>query len=340
MLLRTSTRAIGVAVAAAALGATFFTGMNASAAQTLAGHTVRLIPPTTSSTTSNTTPLSLGWGVAEPDWPASAAGLSAAQAVAGRTANIVMNYAHWSDGWSTWADWLPDVTATLQNGSTPMLTWMSDAVDLRQIAAGYYDSYVRSWANGVRAVGHTVYIRFDSEMNGNWMPYSPGYSGNSNSTATAADYVAAWRHIYNVFRSAGASNASWVWSPNVQYPGSAPLAPLYPGDSYVNWVALDGYNWGTTYGHTWQTFAQVFYPSVSAVEQLTSRPLMIAETASTEVGGDKAAWITDMFQQLASRSDIRGFIWFDYNKETDWRIASSPASAAAFAQGMSTFKTR
>lgn len=301
----------------------------ASGASAKSASGVAYVPPLARSTSA-----SLGWGVAEPDWPGSTAGLLAAENVAGRTANLVMVYAHWTGTWSTIADWLPDITLTLQNGSTPVITWMSDDVDLRSIAAGTSDAFVRSWADGIRSAGHTVLIRFDDEMNGNWMQYSPGYGGNGT---TAADFVAAWRHVHDVFAAERATNARWIWAPNVENTGSAPLAPLYPGDAYVDWVALDGYNWGTTYGHVWQSFSSVFNASIKAVESLTRRPFMISEVASTEVGGDKAAWVSDMFKQLASRRDIHGFIWFDYDKETDWRIASSATSAAAFASGMATY---
>jgi mannan endo-1,4-beta-mannosidase len=53
--------------------------------------------------------------------------------------------------------------------------------------------------------------------------------------------------------------------------------------------------------------------------------------ASAEIGGDKAVWITDAFQQLASSKYARvvGAYWFNMNKETDWRINSSAAALAA-----------
>jgi beta-mannanase len=288
--------------------------------------------------------LSLGWGVVEDDWPGSTAGLAAAEATAGRKANLIETYVHWGGGWSAFTQLRSGIAAAIAHGSTPVISWMSDdpsaagqaAYDVRSIAGGSWDAYARSWADGLRALRSPVLLRLDSEMNGNWMTYSPGFGGNGT---TAADFVAAWRHLHDIFRAAGATNVSWVWSPNVEYTGSQPLRPLYPGDAYVDWVALDGYNWGTTYGHVWQSFGQVFDSSIAAVERLTSRPFMIAETASAEAGGDKAAWITGMFAELASRRDIRGLIWFDLNKETDWRIASDPASAGAFRAGLGRLTT-
>ena len=56
---------------------------------------------------------------------------------------------------------------------------------------------------------------------------------------------------------------------------------------------------------------------------------------SAEVGGSKAAWLKDFFVQLRQNPDILAFVWFDFNKEADWRVGSSTASARAFAAGVS-----
>jgi beta-mannanase len=119
------------------------------------------------------------------------------------------------------------------------------------------------------------------------------------------------------------------------------LSELYPGEGSVDEVALDGYNWGTTQTNsTWQSFGQVFGPGLAQLATFTSRPVSIGETASTESGGNKAAWINDMFTQLQSTyPQVVGFVWFDFNKETDWRVDSSPSSLAAFSAGVHCYVT-
>ncbi len=37
---------------------------------------------------------------------------------------------------------------------------------------------------------------------------------------------------------------------------------------------------------------------------------------------------------LSANPDIRAFVWFNFNKETDWRIESSSAARTAFAAGV------
>jgi hypothetical protein len=103
----------------------------------------------------------------------------------------------------------------------------------------------------------------------------------------------------------------------------------YPGDSYVDWTGVDGYNWGTKNGG-WQTFQQVFkdiYPLLAAKK----KPIMIGEMSSAEAGGDKSKWIDEIIPTLrVSFPFIKCLVWFDINKEADWRISSSPAAEAAF----------
>ena len=102
-----------------------------------------------------------------------------------------------------------------------------------------------------------------------------------------------WRHVHDVFTAQGATNVTWVWCPNIQGPKSTSLAEMYPGDSYVDWTCVDGYNWGTDQGNEWQTFNQIFagssyngwYNTYQLLQQLApSKPIMIGETASSENG--------------------------------------------------------
>lgn len=269
--------------------------------------------------------------------PAAPAALDAYSAAAGATPAVVMWYQDWEgapafDGAA--------MNAVAARGAMPMVTWQpwgaphtpsgmpawSDA----RIAGGAYDGYVRQWARAAAAWGRPLYLRFAHEMNGYWNSWSVGVNGN-----TAADYVAAWRHVHDIFQQEGAANVRWVWSPNVFSAGDLSVLALYPGDAYVDWVALDGYNWGTAYaGKSWQSLADVFGYSYDVLTAEFAKPIMIAETASTELGGDKAAWITQgLLSDLPSRLPaVRAVIWFDENKETDWRVNSSAAALAAFRQ--------
>jgi beta-mannanase len=201
------------------------------------------------------------------------------------------------------------------------------AYALAHLLRGDFDGYVRHWAEGAKAWGEPLLLRFAPEMNGDWNSWSPGINGN-----TASEYVAVWRHVHAIFESVGAANVEWVWSPNASFRGSTPIGRLYPGDAYVDWVGIDGYNWGTSRpGTHWQTFAEVFQPTIRAMRGITHKPLMLAEVGSAEQGGNKARWISGFFASLRQNRDILAFVWFDYDKEADWRLDSSPPARASFA---------
>ena len=230
-------------------------------------------------------------------------------------------------------------------GIIPFFSWagasMPVTVDepnfrLSAIAAGKYDAYIRSWAQSAAAWGHPFFLRFNWEMNGSWFPWGASSNGNS-----AADYVAAWRHVHDIFTSVGATNATWVWCPNVDPSNSlTPLASLYPGDAYVDWTCLDGYNGDDP----WASFSDLFGSTYAEITGAIapSKPMIVGETSSTEAGGSKAQWISTMLSELPSEfPKIRGLLWFDKLESgpgghTDWPIESSSDSVAAFAAGVNS----
>jgi beta-mannanase len=251
----------------------------------------------------------------------------------GTTPAIVMWYQDWAkDG--TFKPYRMDTAVS--RGAVPMVTWepwdysaggsvSQPRYALRTIAAGNHDAYIRQWARDARAWGKPFYLRFAHEMNGDWSPWGIGVNGN-----TSAEYVAAWRHIHDIFRQENATNARWVWCPASSRPFSR---TIYPGDAYVDWTCLDGYNWGTTQSWArWREFSTVFGPSYDTLTSMTSKPVMIGETASAEQGGDKATWIRQgLLNDVPNRFPrVKAVIWFNANKETDWRVNSSPGSLAAY----------
>jgi beta-mannanase len=270
------------------------------------------------------TPIELGAYI--PNAPEDAQALDGYAAMVGRNPDIVMNYSNVTDPLLT----STDISNLEARDETPMVTWQlyksgwsGPTISLAGIAAGNYDGYLRRAADLARGLPFDVMIRFGHEMNGDWYQWS----------GQPAQYVAAWRHIVRVFRQEGASNVKWVWSPNVDQ-GSYPFAKYFPGDSWVDYVALDGYNWGTAgVGvNRWQTLSQVFSSSYKQLTQLSSKPVIITETSSSDVGGDKADWIRDGLLKTIPQQfpRVRAVIWFDRDMEEDWRLDSSQSSLQAY----------
>ncbi|MBI4728868.1 MAG: hypothetical protein HY775_05120 [Acidobacteria bacterium] len=226
-----------------------------------------------------------------------------------------------------WGDSFPGQNEVFDrdSGRIPLLTWEPWGTTLSEIAGGSYDSLIRTRARAVAAFASPVFLRLAHEMNGNWYPWDGSHNGGDPSR-----YVAAWRRVHDLFASEGATNAVWVWSPNAEdVPAQAwnRFSNYYPGDSYVDWVGVDGYNFGTTEAWgSWRSFEAIFGRIYSAYAG--SKPIMIAETGSAEQGGSKASWLLDAWYRAQVRMpSIAAFVAFDAGK---WRIETSSAATAAF----------
>jgi Glycosyl hydrolase family 26 len=293
-------------------------------------------------------PAPILWGAFIDGVPWDAAKLAAFEA---RTKPV--SIIHFGQGWSRAGVFqafpAKDFQTVRDHGSIPMLAWGSwdyccgvdqPMFSLASITRGDHDAYLIEWARAARAWNHPFFLRFDWEMNGWWQfPWAEQINGNQ-----PGDYVRAWRHVHDIFVQQGATNATWVWCPNIASPGTTPVETLYPGDTYVDWVGMDGYNFGTDKGNQWQSFSQVFAGSAYNSYQNTyaqllklapTKPMMIAETGTSRNGGDPGAWIHDaLLEQLPNKfPQIRALVWFNWNDgdpNLSWPIESAPATLEAF----------
>jgi len=238
-----------------------------------------------------------------------------------------------------------EFNAIRSHGAIPFYSWASQSIpsstnepdfQLADVIAGTYDSYIRKFAEAAKAWGHPFFLRFNWEMNGRWFPWSEGVNGNKS-----GEFVTAWRHVHDIFTTVGATNATWVWCPNVDPNGEfLNLAGQYPGNSYVDWTGLDGYNWGTNPAKPdrWRSFDQLYRSTYDSITGTVapSKPLIVSEIGSTEYGGSKAAWIRDALAKISTQyPKIRGLLWFEqYDDGMDWPIETSTSATSAFAEGI------
>ncbi len=273
---------------------------------------------------------------------------------AGRSVESIMWYPTWDRPGSPGN--FPRQAADLvtAHGAIPHLVWeichpgespLQSSISLSDIVKGRYDGYLRRYAAQIAAWKHPLFIRILHEFNGTW--YS--WSGPKNNRDTAL-FRAAWVHVVSLFRSEGASNVAWVWSPNV-IGGGTPDADgwnairnYWPGEEFVNWIGLDGYNFfpyfeGEQPLLSTEALFRRTYDECCALTPTT--PFMLAEFASGEYHApnqplpNKALWIRDCFETLNSTFQrLEWIFWFNVKKEKDWRIDSSPAALQAFREGL------
>ena len=257
----------------------------------------------------------------------------------GRMPAVVLWYQAWGGSYRNFDPAAMNVTRA--RGAMPLVTWepwvpgagtQQSAYSLQAILDGDHTTYIRAWAQAARNWGQPLLLRWAHEMNGTWYPWAAGVQGN-----TAGQYVDAWRLLVGIFREERAYNVGWVWSPNVAYPGSTSIDAVFPGDDFLDWCGIDGYNWGVAGpgeanpGSRWQTLAEVFGPSYAEITALSARPIMLSETASAEAGGAKADWIRTGFgTTIPNLPRVRAVVWFNERKERDWRVDSSRTALNAY----------
>ncbi|MEV6208793.1 glycosyl hydrolase [Kitasatospora sp. NPDC051914] len=259
-------------------------------------------------------------GVASEGGPGDLAPVKAFAAKAGKAPDLREYYLLWGAAFD------PAGNAALwANGQLPLVSWVPGDTRLTEIADGSQDEYLSDFAGKVAQYGGPLALALAPEMNSGWNSWGA-------ERATPADFVAAWKHVHDLFKARGVTNVLWVWAPHVsdQHSSVAPR-PYYPGDDYVDWVGVVGY-YGPEDG---SAYSGLFAPMVKNVRGFTEKPLLISETGVAE-GPQKVQQVDDLFRGAAGTQGLIGLVWFDLQKtwpgskyRTDWRIDSSSPAAAA-----------
>jgi beta-mannanase len=260
-----------------------------------------------------------------------------------KNVSIINFFKSWTYGTSTTPTTAFPTTALTNirnHGSIPLLTWQPEngsqgttqSFTLTNIINGTYDSYITTWANGAKAWGNPFFLRFAHEMNGTWYPWSEGYNSN-----TAGQYVQAWHHVHDIFTQAGVTNVTWVWCVNTIYPGTTDITELYPGDNYVDWIALDSYNGNF---NTWADFSTRSDATLrSLISIAPGKPVMVAEAGCNEDGiHDKGQWFRNALTGYVPNSMPRIKAWSYFNSPNtngnDWRITTSTGALSGYRYGI------
>ena len=218
---------------------------------------------------------------------------------------------------NAWRDGKRLVMLTLQTRS--LADGSSQVYD---ILDGQYDTFLRDYAKAVAKFSHPVLMRLCNEMNGDWCPYSA-----AQYSMDASLYRAFYSYVVGFFRDAGADNVLWVWNPNER---SFPdfkwnhMAMYYP-DEGCDLYGITGYNNGTYYkGEVWRSFSEIYDPIFADAEKRCDCPMLITEFSCSDFGGDKAAWIRDMFTHLSDCPMLRAAVWWngeDFDAAHDMCVA-------------------
>lgn len=222
---------------------------------------------------------------------------------------------------------LDNLNQIWQYGAVPCLTWEPFFIDkgikknilAEEVLSGKYDVFLRSFAESAKNWKHPLIIRFAHEMNLN--TYHWGTSAEDFGTDSSYIYINLYRYVVNFFKKNDVHNVLWVFCPNSE---SVPEKDwnnaliYYPGNDYVDLLGLDGYNWGMD-SESYRSFEQIFRPLYEKMRLFSpDKPLIIFETASVQ---DKTQWLKEAVE-TCKKWKITSLIWFDVNKEKDWRLGN------------------
>jgi hypothetical protein len=227
----------------------------------------------------------------------------------------------------------PDVTWAIADGRKIVVTFKASASQTpyttwAQIAAGNEDTWIDAQAAAVAVLDQNkIQLSYHHE---------PDTTANQV-FGTAADFIAAFRHVQARFNLAGVT-AAWVYT--VTGLTVSRCESFYPGDGFVDIIAVnEPYNFspvkpdGTT-GGTW-TDPTTLSAQARTWANSKSKPVQIGEWGAQEDPNDplrKAAWITQAGAYLKAWTNLRQAIYFSgIVGNINWRLDSSYPALSAFA---------
>lgn len=191
----------------------------------------------------------------------------------------------------------------------------------RNILAGNWDTYITDFKNQLREYeGPVILIPF-SELNGDWTPWSGTENGN-----TPEESILAYRYLHD--RMNDLPNVSFGWAVNsTSFPNTPANAieRYYPGDAYVDYVGVDGFNMGTP----WQTFGEIFDTPLTTLAQY-NKPTLVFSFGSAP-GPRKASWLkTALTVDLPKHPHVVAWVYFNQDKERNWLLWSDSETFEVF----------
>jgi hypothetical protein len=234
--------------------------------------------------------------------------LAAFDSAIGRAPTILLIYKGFTDPLP-----ISSLNSIIQNGSTPLLSW--SCTNVTDVSSGKDDSLITAYAQALKKFGHPIFMRWYWEMN-----LAHDSQSGCNAYQNGPGFTAAWIHIWNIFHLVGASNVAFVWAPS----GSKNTTDYYPGDQYVDWIAIDSYQHESNGSPTpFATIFQPFYQEWST----HGKPLMISETGA--LPNNQVSYLQQIGQDLPTEfPDIKAVMYFDSaGNKGPWTLSAAGLGA-------------
>ncbi len=253
------------------------------------------------------------------------------EAQIGRTLALDNHYEGWTEKFPS-----AEESDDQAHGRLPILAWNCKYSNA-SVAAGTHDADIIAAATNIKAYKQLFMLRYFWEFN---------LSDNANDRQTCWDkatdepngyfspteFIAAWKHIYNVFAAQNVHNVIWFWCGSSGGTGGAPVSAFYPGDAYVDWIGFDAYATQPK-----ATFIDTFSLMYSQLQTIApTKPILIAESAA--IPSNQVPWLTGGATILQSTFPaVKGWMYFDVYSANDldnWAL--TPKAITTFAADVNT----
>ena len=227
---------------------------------------------------------------------------------------------------------------------------------LQSIIDGKFDPDLKAWGRAAAAFGSPLIAEYGTEVNADWFGWNGKFHGGGRKDGfgdpAKADgperFVAAYRHIVDTIRSAGANNITWVFHLDVSDSPEADwnrFENYYPGSDYVQWIAVSCYGAQkpTDDEDEGASFREKFDPVYPRIVKLApDKPVMVAEFGSTTGNPHVRAedWAGAALKDILSGRwpNVRGFSWWNERWDNDgtpahnttMRVQDNPALGHVF----------
>jgi len=225
---------------------------------------------------------------------------------------------------------------------------------LEAVLAGQLDTDIERWGREAAKFPGPLMVEFGTECNGEWFPWNGLHHGAGTLDGFGDPakpdgperFAAAYRHIVDLIRGQRARSITWVFHVNAgDWPEAAwnGFENYYPGDGYVDWVAVSAYGPQEPTEDEYETFRKQMDGAYPRLERMApGKPVIVAEfgcTAGCPVISPER-WAGDALRDILGGrwSRVIGFSWWDEQWEndddpahnSDMKIENTPALAAVF----------
>ena len=214
----------------------------------------------------------------------------------GRPLDIVQRYRGWKSDFPG-----RDDTALLDAGARYLLlTWAG--ADTREVVSGKHDRLIRARARAIKATGKPIFLRWQRDMDKESL---------RDRVHSAADFVAAWKHLRRIFEQERVDNVAWVWCPTAGGFGSRNAPSFYPGDDQVDWICVDAQPGGQ---YEYRDLSETLKLFLEWAED-RPKPIMIAEFGvPRSYGTRRAEWLRKAAETLQD-PQVKAVVYFNSDEQ-------------------------